>query len=179
MQRYKLNKDVWQARWLKIKEWWGGLAQREQRALTIGGIVLLFFIIYQGIWSPVINHLAYMRTQIVSSEKTLLWMKNIDAAINSLQKDNHQAQVVSSPVMLLSAFQKQVQQAGLDVAMTELKQVSNNSIEVRFQKVAFDKWIKLMIGFTKDYRVTINSLSINADATSGVVSVELILLGSS
>lgn len=176
MQRYKLNKEVWLAKWLKVKEWWNGLAQREQRAVAVGGSALALFILYQGIWSPIINHLADMRQQIQKNQKTLVWMKNTDKAITVLQKEAHPSAQPTSPVMLLSAFQKNMQQAGFETNMLELKQSGNQGIEVKFQKVGFDKWIKAIVTFTQAHQVVITNLSINADASSGVVDADLTMM---
>ncbi|MFZ3068587.1 MAG: type II secretion system protein GspM, partial [Gammaproteobacteria bacterium] len=176
MQRYKLNKDALQAQWIKIKEWWIALTLREQQAVAVGGSLFALFILYQFIWSPILTHLDDMRKQIVTSEKTLAWMKSTDVAMSKLAKESHRERAqASTPVILMSAFQKHVQQAGLEAAMSELKQASNDTIEVHFQKVGFDKLIKLLTAFVKEQRVVIAQMSVNPEAASGVVNVDLLL----
>lgn len=175
MQRYKLNKEAYQAKWLKLKDWWNGLALREQRAVAIGGMTLALFILYQGIWSPILGHITSMRQQIVKDQKTLAWMKSTDRAISVLQKESHASQKSGSPVVLLSAFQNNMQQAGFEANMVELKQSGNQSIAVKFQKVSFDKWIKAVVNFTQEHQVVISNMAIDADAVSGVVNVDLVM----
>lgn len=176
MQRYKLNKEAMQAQWIKLKDWWVALTLREQQAVAVGGSLFVLFILYQLIWSPILSHLDDMRKQIVSSEKTLAWMRSTDVAMTKLAKESHREQVQSStPVVLMSAFQRQVQQAGLEAAMSELKQASNDTIEVHFQKVGFDKLMKMLTAFVKNQRVVIAQMSVNPDDASGVVNADLLL----
>jgi general secretion pathway protein M len=160
----------------KAKTWWAQLAQREQRMLTIGGIAAAFFILYAGIWMPIANHLADMRTAIVKDQKTLQWMQSADKEISSLEGQSKQQQAKSvTPVELLSIMQKTIEEAGLTLALKQAKQAAGNAIVMHFQKADFDRLMALLIITLKEQNVTVTQFSSTATKTPGVVNADVTL----
>lgn len=158
----------------KFKEWWEPLAPREKQAVTIGGAVLGLFILYAGIWSPFLNHLDTMRSRITSEQKTLLWMQAADKELQKATGQTQERRKVSSPVVLLSDLQKLVEQMGLAQNLTDMKQSSNDSIALRFQKVEFDKLVKMLIALVKAESVNISQMSVKAvNGAPGAVDADL------
>jgi general secretion pathway protein M len=162
--------------WLKIKEWWFSLALREKQAVVLGGTVAALFIVYQFIWSPLIQRTDTMRKRIVAQEKTLLWMQGADKEIEKLaSQQSNGGYKALSVVVLLSLMQKQVNHAGLEQQLTQLKQASNESVEMHFQKIDFDKLIAMLMKVVKEERISIAQLSVKAEDTPGIVNADVIL----
>lgn len=159
----------------KFKEWWQPLAMREKQAVAIGVSVVAIFIIYALIWSPLLNAAAAMRGRIQSEQKTLLWMQAADREIEKVEKQTQNKNNIIAPVALLSLLQQQIDAAGLGQTLTQLKQASNDSIEMHFQKVSFDKLIKLLTKTLKEHAVSITQMSVVADATPGAANVDVVL----
>jgi type II secretory pathway component PulM len=156
-----------------IKEWWSNLALREKQAVMIGSSLLGLFILYSGIWSPFLNYIDSMRTRIVSEQKTLNWMQTADAEIAKM-KDHSGAKAKSvTPVVMLSLLQKQVTHDGLGPYMSQLKQTSNESIQMHFQKVEFDKLMAMLTTILKEQNVTISQMAVSAESTLGVVNADV------
>jgi general secretion pathway protein M len=161
--------------WLKANERWSALSVREKQASVIGASVLVIFIIYQLMWSPLVDHVADMRKQIVTDQQTLVWMQ---AADNDIRKVEGQAKTKGksvSPVALLSLIQKQINRAELNKNLTQLKQASNDTIEMHFQKAAFDKLITLLTVIIKEEPVSISQMSVTAENTPGLVNADVML----
>lgn len=168
-----------QARWLKWKEWWSGLALREKQAVALGAAVLGIFILYQGIWSPYLRSVDALRKHLISQEKTLLWMQTTDQAMQKMEEQTKTPSKLMSPVVFLSYLQKRIEGAGLAPALTQLKQASNDSIAVQFKKVEFDKLMVLLISVIKEQHVTVTQMQATAESAIGVVNVSMMLkLGS-
>jgi general secretion pathway protein M len=161
--------------WIKVKEWWSALATREKRAVVLGGSIVALFIVYQGIWSPLKEQAASMRKRLVAQEKTLAWMQSADKTLQQIQGQATNRNKSTSPVMLLSVMQKQINQAGLEQNLTQLKQASNESIEMHFQKVDFDKLVKLLTLVIKEQRVSITQMSVVAESAPGTVNADVVL----
>lgn len=161
--------------WVKFKEWWANLAQREKQAVTIGGSLLVLFIVYQWMWSPYLNHIATMREKITSDQKTLLWMQSADQVIRKAESKSITKNKPVSLVVFLSQMQKQVKQSGLEPFLTQLKQSSNESVEVRFQKVEFEKLIKFLATVMKTYPVSISHITLVATDASGYVNADIVI----
>lgn len=160
----------------KAKVWWSQLEQREQRMLTIGGVALALFILYAGIWSPITNHLADMRTSIVKDQKTLQWMQSADKEISHLEGESKQQKAKSvTPVELLSIMQKTIEEAGLTLSLKQAKQSSGDSIVLHFQKADFDRLMALLIITLKEQNVTVTQFSAIAAGTQGVVNADVTL----
>ncbi len=159
----------------KAKTWWSTLNAREKQAVSIGGIVLGIFIIYAGIWSPYVNHMDDMRKQIETNQKTLQWMTATDKEIKKIEGQAKNKSKPITAVVLLSVLQKQTQQAGLAQYMTQLKQATNDSVEMHFQKVGFDSLIKLLSTAIKTNNISISQMSASAQSAPGTVDADIMI----
>lgn len=159
--------------WEKVKEKWASLAVREKQAVVLGGLLLALFILYQGIWSPILNSINTMRQQIVTNQKTLLWMQSVDKTLQKLSGQSIANVKPVSLVVLLGEVQDKVKQAGLDNTLSQLKQVANESIAMHFEKVDFDKLMVFLTAFIKTHSVSISQMSAVATDTPGVVNVDM------
>ncbi len=135
--------------WQKAKDWYAALEQRERRAVNIGGGALAFAMLYFGIWSPMVSAVDDMRKRIVTDQKTLTWMQEADAKIKQLAATESTSQQAVTPVQLLTLLQMQINQAGLRDALKEMKQASNDAIQLHFKNVSFDLLIKLLMSVLK------------------------------
>lgn len=157
--------------WNKIKDWWATLGIREKKAVSGAGIVLLIFAVYQFLWLPFQNQAIYLRKQIVSNEKTLLWMQTIDQRISATRGNEHAQK--TSAVLLLGILQKEIESAGLQQSLMQLKQNNNGMIELHFQKVQFDELMKLLIQINKQHGTDIVQMSALADPSPGIVNADI------
>lgn len=161
--------------WQKVKEWWSNLSLREKQAVAAGGSLLGIFILYQFIWSPFLDNVASMRKRINSDQKLLVWMEEADKKIKKIEGETKTQGKMISPVVLLGLIQKQINSSGLERSLTNLKQASTNSIELQFQKVEFDKLIKLLTTIIKAHGVTISQMSVTAETAPGIVNAEIVI----
>lgn len=162
--------------WSKIKEWWSNLASREKKAVILGTFFLGVFIVYQFIWTPYVNHVAAIRMRIVKQQQTLEWMQQADKEVRKINSDaGKNKNKITSPVILLGLLQKQINQDGLEQSLNQLKQASNDTIEMHFQKVEFNKLIRLLTAILKEGNVSINQMTAMSINTPGMVNADVIL----
>lgn len=161
--------------WSKLKEWWSSLALREKQAVALLGAFLCIFMLYACIWAPLHNAVSVTRTRIATDQKTLIWMENADKEIKKIEGQSHNKGKSVTPVVLLGELQKQIAQAELEQQLTQLKQITNDSVEMHFQKVEFDKVIALLATITKEENVTITQMSAIAEKAPGLVDVDVTL----
>lgn len=157
----------------KWKEKWASLAEREKRMVTAGAIIAGLALFYLIIWSPYLNRVDDLRNTVQSEQKTLRWMQAADKEIKKIQHETTPRAVVLSPVELLSYLQKQLSESGLDAS--QLKQASNESVQLQFQKVDFDLLIGFLVKVAKEQSVTIAQMSAIADASPGVVNADVVI----
>jgi type II secretory pathway component PulM len=102
-------------------------------------------------------------------------MQNVDVQLTQLEKDPKQSEHVASPVALLSVLQKEVTDARLEPNLVQLKQVSNDAVEMQFQKVSFDKLMQLLIRMSKEHAVLISTLNVTTETEPGLVNANVVL----
>lgn len=158
-----------------MKDWWLNLSAREKQGVSIGGAFLAIFLIYALLWSPLVNHVADLRQRIEREKKLLVFMQTADKQIQQIEKTTHQQTKSVSLVALLSILQKAINQRGLQQSLTQLKQGPNDTIEMHFQKVDFDKLMKLMLGIVRQYKMTISQMSAVAASVPGLVNADVVL----
>lgn len=171
-------KEHWlqvQEHWQKGKEWYASLAAREQQALLYGSILLAIFIMYAGIWSPYTNHIEAMRVHIQTEQKLLVFMQTANAEIKKVENQAKSKGKAATPVVLLSDLQQQVTQVGLTQQVTELKQSSNESVDIHFKNVDFDQLIRLLTAVIKQESVTISQMSVISQSADGMVNADVVL----
>lgn len=164
--------------WIKVKEWWLALSDKERRVLSIGGACLTLFIIYQFIWTPWLNSIDTMRQQIKVKQKTLSWMQAADKA---MQKKDHallNQPKITSPVVLLTTLKSKIKAAGLDSSLIQLKQVNGDAIEIQFQKIAFDSLMSFLLETVKELHVSIVQFKAVEAGMPGMVNINMIIQGS-
>lgn len=159
----------------KFDTWYNGLAEREKQIVTFGGIAVGILLIYAIIYAPLVNHAANLRTTIQTEQKTLVWMQSADKQIQAMEGQSKNKANSVTPVVMLSILQKDITQAKLDQNLSQMKQASNDSIQLQFQKVSFDKLIALLIKVMKENKVTLSQFSVTADATPGIVNADVML----
>lgn len=159
----------------KLKDWWARLALREKQAVIAGGSLLAIFIVYQGLWAPLLAQVADVRDRIQHDQQTLVWMQAAESVINKIELTTRNKNKPVPPVILLSILQKHIDSDGLASNLVQLKQASNETIEMHFQKMAFDKLMRLLINVSREQHVAITQLSVMAETTPGIVNADVTL----
>lgn len=162
-----------------MKEWWAGLALREKQMLMLGSVCVSLFLLYQLIWSPLLNQVQRMRERVQSEQRMMVWMRQADKNLTQLEREAKPVDKRLSPVALLSLLQTDIHQAGLEKGLLQLKQTSNDAITVKFQQVSFDQLIILLTNILKVHGVTLAQFSGVAQGTSGMVNADMTLKGNS
>lgn len=177
MSTWQAKQAEWRAKiheWRnKFNDWWEPLAPREKQVVIIGSIIVGLLILYYLIWSPYLNHMNNLRENIVSQEKNLAWMQTANNEIDRIAGQDSNKNKITSPVALLGLLQQQINQAGLSTQLTQLKQASDDSVEMHFQKVSFDALMKMLITAIKGQAITINQVAVVASDTPGIVDADI------
>lgn len=157
-----------------MKEWWNNLALREKQMLTLGAFVIGILAVYVLLWSPIDNKVSTLRSQMVRNQELLSWMQDTDKQIQTYEKSSQQKPVRNTG-SLLSIIQKQINRTAFVTALSQLHQVENDSVQLTFQKVDFDKLISWLIPLTQQQGIVITQMVATPSGTPGLVNIDLIL----
>jgi len=161
--------------WRKLKEWYVQLELRERRAVLAGGSALIFAIFYFAFWSPLSGRVSSMRERITAQQKTLAFMQDAEAKIKQLGHAGSQEKAALTPVTLLGLLQNQIYAAGLRDALQQMKQAGNDSVQLQFKNVSFDRLMVLLAGVISSHQVSVSALNAVAVGRPGLVDASVML----
>jgi len=162
----------------EIKSWWIHLSHREQRILTAGGVFLILFLLYLIIIQPVNAGLNNQINNIDAQKKLLSWMQKNVPELKSLRKSGDTRQTIPAGG-LLSSVEQSLRQSQLSEAVTALEknpdETSQESIQLKFDKVNFDRFMTWLINFWQTYDINISQISMTRTPAAGVAQISLSL----
>lgn len=156
-----------------MKDWWLNLALREKQMVLAGGLALLLFLLYEMIWSPLIDKNAALRTQIQHNRELLAWMENADQRMKSLLQSaksrDHQTGSLSGIV------QDALHNSPLRAHVNQFRQVESDSVQFDLRKVNFDELIKFLTGLWNNEGILVAQFSVAPSGTPGEVTASIVL----
>jgi general secretion pathway protein M len=157
-----------------MKEWWDNLVLREKQILSMGLLVLVFVAFYLILWSPLTDKVSTLRNQVQRNQELLAWMQDTDKRI---QAEGHAAKppVARASGSLLSIVQSQINRTQLVSVMTQLHQIDNDSVQLTFDKVDFDKLIVWLTQLTQQQGLIITQMTVTPSKEPGIVAADFIL----
>ena len=168
---------------LRLKEWreraeshWSTLSAREKKAVSIGGIFLGIFLIYIVLWLPLSHRVDFLRGSIEKSQKLLVWMQDADKQMRGALTNQQQAPLLSSTA-LLGWLQKSIQTSELSPFLYELKSGPNDTIEIQFQEVNFDRLISWLMKAQSQQHFTILRTTFVKGRGVGLVGAQITVRG--
>lgn len=154
-----------------MKDWWLNLSYREKQTTSLGAFVVVIFLIYALIWSPLSNGVNTLREKIRSNQSLLSFMQESDKRIQALKQNNVVSR--SSTISLLNLVQTDINNTSLARGITQLQEMENDTVSLRLQKVSFDSLMKWLTVLCRDQLLTISQMSVTPSADPGIVNVDL------
>lgn len=158
-----------------MKEWWLNLSLREKQTVSLGAGVLAAILIYLILWAPLSYKVNQLRSTLQHSQQLLVWMQKTDQQIQTLQKISKKSHSFPTTASLLSLIQNQINQSPLAKNLSQLKQADNDTVQVSFQQIEFDKLISWLIQVWQQHGLILTQIAITPSGPPGIVTAEFIL----
>src|SRR3990167_1014199 len=155
-----------------IKNWWGGLLDRERQMLMIGGIAVGIFLIYAAIWSQLSDAVQDRKTEVVTQRKLLHYLQNASSTITELKTEGIQVSAASN-ADLLSLAEQTLSQQDLSNFLKQVQQPKQNQIALTFQSVPFDKLMQWLQTLATQHGVRVTQLSAQGLVMLGRANVRM------
>jgi general secretion pathway protein M len=153
---------------VKLKAWYAGLQQREQRMVAIGAVVLGALILVGGILLPLQSAVSSAQKRTATKREDLAWMRvnapEIQTAGPALASDTGEA-----PVVTVDRVGREV---GLGSALRGT-QPSGNGVRVQLEGAPFDTLITWLATLDQRYGLAIESITVDRAARPGVVNANI------
>jgi len=158
-----------------MKDWWLNLPLREKQSLAIGSIVVILFLLYEIVWSPLSDMNDNLRIRIQHGQITLNSMQNADQLIQHLVKtsqEKHQ-QLTQS---ILGTLQNEINKSQFTSHVTQLRQTENESVQMNVNKMNFDQLLAFLTGLGKKYNIIVSQITVMPTGASGEVNADVVVI---
>lgn len=155
-----------------MKDWWLNLALREKQTVAAGSFVVVLFLLYTLIWSPLSDLNDNLRTRIPRSQETLSAMQSTDQLIQHITKEVKEKR--NQPTgSLLGLMQTEINQSKFASHVTQLRQAENDSVQFNLRKVDFDQLLVFLTSLWKKQGVIISQITVIPMEAPGEVTVDI------
>ena len=153
-----------------LSSWWNGLSLREQRLLSVGGLLLLVAAVFWGVIQPVADRAEKAQTRINSEKQLLNWVSNKADEIIELRGSSGRSvserpmnQVVSGSV---SRF---------NIELIRM-QPRDDMLQVWIKPVAFNQFVSWLNFLNQDQGIRVEFMDISKADSKGVVEIKRLQL---
>jgi len=152
----------------KLRAWYAGLQQREQRVVAVGGAVVAALILFLGILWPLHSAVSSAVQRNEARREDLAWMQinapEVRAAGSQLPADTGEA-----PVVLVDRVGRE---AGLGNALRGT-QPNGNGVRVQLEAAPFDTLIAWLATLDERYGLSVETITIDRAPRPGVVNASI------
>ena len=151
----------------KLRAWYAGLQEREQRVVAVGGIVLAVLILVLGILMPLQSALSNATHRNETKREDLAWMQANAAVIRATgppPADTHEA-----PMVLVDRVGREV---GLGNALRGT-QPSGTGVRVQLEAAPFDTLVTWLATLDERYGFSVDSITVDRAARPGIVNANI------
>ena len=152
----------------KLRVWYGGLQEREQRVVAVGSVVLAILILMFGILMPLQSAVSNSVARNATKREDLAWMQanaaEVRSAGNQVTADTGEA-----PVVLVDRVGRE---AGLAGALRGT-QPNGTGVRVQLEAAPFDALVAWLATLDERYGLAIESITLDRAARPGVVNASI------
>jgi general secretion pathway protein M len=152
----------------KLRAWYAGLQEREQRMVVIGGVVVAILILVLGILMPLQSAVSSAVKRNETQRVDLAWMQTnapeIRAAGNQAGGDTGEA-----PVVLVDRVARE---AGLAGALRGT-QPNGTGVRVQLEAAPFDTLVSWLATLDERFGLAIESITVDRGAQPGMVNASI------
>ncbi len=155
----------------KLLALWHQQSDRDKRLLSIGGVVVFFYLFYALCYSPLSSSVESYQQRLHEDKVTLAWMRSVETLAQPKQKI---AEKISSN-QLLTVMSDALHQTGFKSYTYQLQQVGEHEIQLSYDAVPYNFFLAWLSGFSQQYQFSIKQFHVEKTGKVGVVKVTLII----
>jgi type II secretory pathway component PulM len=154
---------------MKLRDWYAGLAEREQRMVLWGGAAAAVLLLGGLIWQ-LGNAVASAEERVERRRQDLAWIESVTPRLQA-------APAARPGEPLTIAVDRMAREGGLADKLASVEPASNGALRARFTGASFDAMTLLLARLQKERGVVTESASVSATGEPGLVDATLVLRG--
>jgi general secretion pathway protein M len=152
----------------KIRAWYAGLQQREQRVVAVGGVILAVMILVLGILMPLQSAVSNAVKRNETKREDLAWMQ-VNGPVIRASGNVLPANTGEAPVVMVDRVGRE---SGLASALRGT-QPNGNGVRVQLEAAPFDTMVIWLATLDERYGLAIESITLDRTARPGVVNASI------
>lgn len=158
---------------LPLQTRWAALSASEQRTLKLGAAVVVPVLFYLLLWQPAHDGVARLKTTVPAMRAQLAQMQAQAIEVQTLRQGAHPA--LSEGDALLGIVRVASEAAGWVAPAMTLELADKSNVRISAESVEFSRWIKFLHELETTHHIRVNSLSVSAAPTQGMIKVNAVL----
>lgn len=154
---------------MKLRDWYAGLAEREQRFALWGGSAAAVLLFAGLIWQ-LGKSVTAAEERVEHRRQDLAWIESVTPRIQA-------APAARPGEPLTIAVDRMAREGGLADKLASVEPASSGALRARFTGASFDALTLLLARLQKERGVVTESASVSATGESGLVDATLVLRG--
>jgi len=154
---------------MNLRDWYGSLAEREQRMVTWGGAAAVVLLLAGLIWK-LGAAVAVAEERVARKREDLAWIESVAPRLVA-------APTARPGESLTIAIGRMAQEGGLGDALAGIEPAGPGSVRARFTAASFDSLAVLLARLQKERGLIAETASVSATGETGLVDATLVLRG--
>jgi general secretion pathway protein M len=152
-----------------LSAWYQRQSERDQRVLRWGAVVVALIILL-GVFVPLQRALSQARAHLATQQADLAWMRSVAPTLAAAGPGPAAAPTGESLVVLID---RTARESGLAQALTGSQPSGSGSMRVQLENADFNLLIGWLSRLGSQHDVRVESASITANGTTGVVNASV------
>ena len=161
-----------------MKTWFDNLDPRERMMVAAGATLLVLFLIYILVLSPIHSGYDSLRNTVDEQRTTALWMQKSAQTLTRLKRSSGRAAQGLGGRSLLSVADSTARAGGLGPALKRVEPEGRDSVRVWLDGAPFDVVIKWLGTLSTIHGVSAETVTMERSGTAGRVNARLTLQAS-
>lgn len=157
-----------------MKDWFFGLESRERMFISVGGVLLVIFLVWGVLLSPLYGASASALTRIEAKRDTLAFLRGAAAELAGATHLPAAGPDLSGQSLVV-VVDRSAREAGLGAALTRNQPVGEDGIRVRLDGASFDDLTRWLANLSASSGLAIESASFDRTPEDGRVNASLVL----
>ena len=156
-----------------MKQWFEGLAKREQIIVGLGAVLVILALFYLLVWSPLTNGTERLQRSVADKQALLANLARWQGRLSPPQSGSGAAASAGQSLVVLVS--QTVDRFELSSSLKSSQPAGSSAIRVQFEAAPFDTLVIWLGELQKSHGLSVQSASFNRTAASGRVDSTLTL----
>lgn len=155
-----------------VKNWYRGLAQREQYAVLAGAAASVALLLFAA-WLPVERRVSHLEESVRIKQADLAWLQSVAPQLGALRNTASS----SGGQSLVVVVDGVARETGIARSVAGSQPGDDGTLSVRLEQVPFDSLINWAGELVQHHGVRVVSANVDGGAAVGSVSATFVLRG--